>query len=72
VITLEKKTCSYFSKVVIIEVSDNLANYKLFLFFYFWYKTKIMPGSDGPRLNPSAWEAEAGGFLSSRPAWSTE
>jgi hypothetical protein len=22
--------------------------------------------------NPSTWEAEAGGFLSSRPAWSTE
>jgi hypothetical protein len=23
-------------------------------------------------LNPSTWEAEAGGFLSSRSAWSTE
>jgi hypothetical protein len=23
-------------------------------------------------LNPSTWEAEAGGFLSLRPAWSTE
>jgi hypothetical protein len=23
-------------------------------------------------FNPSPWEAEAGGFLSSRPAWSTE
>jgi hypothetical protein len=23
-------------------------------------------------INPSTWEAEAGGFLSSRPAWSTE
>jgi hypothetical protein len=23
-------------------------------------------------LNPSTWEAEAGGSLSSRPAWSTE
>jgi hypothetical protein len=22
--------------------------------------------------NPSTWEAEAGGFLSSRPAWSTK
>jgi hypothetical protein len=22
-------------------------------------------------FNPSTWEAEAGGFLSSRPAWST-
>jgi hypothetical protein len=23
-------------------------------------------------FNPSTWEAEVGGFLSSRPAWSTE
>jgi hypothetical protein len=23
-------------------------------------------------FNPSTWEGEAGGFLSSRPAWSTE
>jgi hypothetical protein len=23
-------------------------------------------------FNPSSWEAEAGGFLSSKPAWSTE
>ena len=23
-------------------------------------------------FNPSVWEAETGGFLSSRPAWSTE
>jgi hypothetical protein len=23
-------------------------------------------------FNPSTWEAEAGGFLSSRPVWSTE
>jgi hypothetical protein len=23
-------------------------------------------------FNPSTWEAEAGGFLSSRPAWSKE
>ena len=24
------------------------------------------------RFNHSTWEAEAGGFMSSRPAWSTE
>ena len=31
-------------------------------------------GSGGTRLykDPSTWEAEAGGFLSLRPAWSTE
>jgi hypothetical protein len=26
----------------------------------------------GHTFNPSTWEAEAGEFLSSRPAWSTE
>jgi major histocompatibility complex class I len=26
----------------------------------------------GHAFDPSTWEAEAGGFLSSRPAWSTE
>jgi hypothetical protein len=29
-------------------------------------------GSGGACLNPSIWEAEAGGFLSSRSAWSTK
>jgi hypothetical protein len=30
------------------------------------------PGVVGHAFNPSTWEAEAGGFLSLRPAWSTE
>jgi major histocompatibility complex class I len=30
------------------------------------------PGVVAQAFNPSTWEAEAGGFLSSRPAWSTE
>jgi hypothetical protein len=30
------------------------------------------PGVVVHAFNPSTWEAEAGGFLSSRPAWSTE
>jgi hypothetical protein len=30
------------------------------------------PGMVAHAFNPSTWEAEAGGFLSSRPAWSTE
>jgi hypothetical protein len=30
------------------------------------------PGVVAHAFNPSTWEAEAGGFLSSRPAWSTE
>jgi hypothetical protein len=35
------------------------------------FKRAIRPGSGGA-FNPSTWEAEAGRFLSSRPAWSTE
>jgi hypothetical protein len=30
-----------------------------------------LPGVVAHAFNPSTWEAEAGGFLSSRPAWST-
>jgi hypothetical protein len=32
----------------------------------------LQPGVVAHAFNPSTWEAEAGGFLSSRPAWSTE
>ena len=34
--------------------------------------TKVMPGVVAHAFNPSTREAEAGGFLTSRPAWSTE
>jgi hypothetical protein len=30
------------------------------------------PGVVAHAFNPSTWEAEAGGFLSSRSAWSTK
>jgi hypothetical protein len=33
---------------------------------------KLKPGVVVHSFNPSTQEAEAGGFLSSRPAWSTE
>jgi major histocompatibility complex class I len=32
----------------------------------------IWPGVVAHAFSPSTWEAEAGGFLSLRPAWSTE
>jgi hypothetical protein len=35
-------------------------------------KFQKQPGVVLHAFNPSTWEAEAGGFLSSRPAWSTE
>jgi major histocompatibility complex class I len=33
---------------------------------------KVKPGVVAHAFNPSTQEAEAGGFLSSRPAWSTK
>jgi hypothetical protein len=35
-------------------------------------KEYTLPGVGAHAFNPSTWEAEVGGFLSSRPAWSTE
>jgi hypothetical protein len=35
-------------------------------------KESIGPAVVAHTFNPSTWEAEAGGFLSSRPAWFTE
>jgi hypothetical protein len=36
------------------------------------FKKSNKPGVVEHAFNPSTWEAEAGGFLSSRPAWSTK
>jgi major histocompatibility complex class I len=33
---------------------------------------EVVPGVVAHTFDPSTWEAEAGGFLSSRPAWSTK
>jgi hypothetical protein len=35
-------------------------------------KEGVVPEVVAHAFNPSTWEAEAGGFLSSRPAWSIE
>jgi major histocompatibility complex class I len=35
-------------------------------------KQLMKPGVVAHAFNLSIWEAEAGGFLSSRPAWSTK
>jgi hypothetical protein len=40
--------------------------------YYFQAKTNLEPGVVVHTFNPSTQEAEAGGFLSSRSAWSTE
>jgi hypothetical protein len=37
-----------------------------------WLRTPFLPGVVVHAFNPSTQEAEAVGFLSSRPAWSTE
>jgi hypothetical protein len=34
--------------------------------------TALSPGVVAHAFNPSTWEAEAGGFLSLKPAWSTK
>jgi hypothetical protein len=35
-------------------------------------KIKVGWAVEAHAFNPSTWEAEAGGFLSLKPAWSTE
>jgi hypothetical protein len=43
-----------------------------FCLLMFYLRFIINLGVVACAFNPSTWEAEAGGFLSSRPAWSTE
>jgi hypothetical protein len=45
-----------------------------FFFFFFLYLKKLYLSLAvvAYAFNPSTWEAEAGGYLSLRPAWSTE
>jgi hypothetical protein len=48
-----------------------MMTYKYIMKFYA-VKKKNEPGVVAHAFNPSTREAEAGGFLSSRPAWSTK
>jgi hypothetical protein len=43
-----------------------------FKYIFEWHKNKTRQGVLAHAFNPSTQEAEAGGFLSSRPAWSTK
>jgi hypothetical protein len=54
------------------EMTPHPSRWKVFLFFVFLLKGYCSPGIVVHTFNPSTWEAEAGGFLSSRPAWSTK
>jgi hypothetical protein len=59
------------------EISDFYNFSGFFCLFYFSEKNNLEksfpePGVVAHAFNPSTREAEAGGFLSSRPAWSTK
>jgi hypothetical protein len=45
---------------------------RLFRAVFIIMKRSVVLGVMAHTFNPSTWEAEAGGFLSSRPAWFTE
>jgi hypothetical protein len=52
--------------------TKNSRRQRLFLRCFPRNKMYVKPGMVAHAFNPSTREAEAGGFLSSRPAWSTE
>jgi hypothetical protein len=74
VITLHSETCNcpHLSQNKIIILVDFLKVSKTFSSANMVKKLKLVLGVVVHAFDPSTWEAEAGEFLSSRPAWSTE
>jgi hypothetical protein len=68
----------FYIKQILFHKSEKLEAGRLGVQDHLWIlesqsqEMRNRPGSGAHTFNPSTWEAEAGGFLSSRPAWSTE
>jgi hypothetical protein len=50
----------------------NISSFKQQMEFNSCLNCLLLLGMVAHAFNPSTWEAEAGGFLHSRPAWSAE
>jgi hypothetical protein len=62
-------------KIDYISNINYLKNFFIYIFndiLFRWLKMYLWPGVVVHTFNPRTWEAEAGRFLSSRPAWSTK
>jgi hypothetical protein len=63
-------SAAFFSPFVIVVIVDDDLDF--FFSRHSTLKEIHKPGVVAHTFNPSTREAEAGGFLSSRPAWSTK
>jgi hypothetical protein len=64
---------SFFRRVVAVMVSlHSNKTLRQEVSPYYLLREKLSQAVVAHACNPSTWEAEAGGFLSSRPAWSTK
>jgi hypothetical protein len=60
------------AKELLETVSSSFLVITKYSFFFILLKFYLDQAVAAHTFNVSTWEAEAGGFLSSRPAWSTE
>jgi hypothetical protein len=67
-----RSSCGAFSQLVIKGVGPLVGGTISGLAVLGSIKKQAEPGELANAFNPSTWEAEAGRFLSLRPAWSTE